>query len=53
MNFIAKFDEIPSEILEVIKETKCCGHMSFGQSNGQLENTVCGGIIIYFHIIIQ
>ena len=26
MNVFAKFDEIPSMILEVIKETKCYGH---------------------------
>ena len=39
----AKFDEIPSMILEVIKETKCYGHTvgrSFGLSDGQRENSI-------------
>ena len=53
----AKFDEIPSMILEVIKETKRYGH-TFGQSDGRSfgrtdnvktvyppTNTVCGGIM--------
>ena len=50
MNVFAKFDEIPSMILEVIKEIKRYGHtvgQSFGRSDGQRENsntnTVCGG----------
>ena len=51
----AKFDEIPSMILEVIKETKRYGH-TFGRSDGRSfgrtdnvktvyppTNTVCGG----------
>ena len=51
MNVFAKFDEITSMILEVIKETKCYGHRSVGRSfvrsDGQRENTVCRGINIY------
>ena len=52
MNVFAKFDEIPSMILEVIKETKRYGHTFVrlvGRSDGQRENsypptnTVCGG----------
>ena len=35
MNVFAKFDEIPSMILEVIKETKCYGH-TFDRSDGRL-----------------
>ena len=54
MNVFAKFDEIPSMILKVIKETKRYGH-TVGRSVGQRENsipsrklypptnTVCGG----------
>ena len=40
MNVFAKFDEIPSMILEVIKETKRYGH-----TDGRSDNikTVCGG----------
>ena len=53
MNVFAKFDEIPSMILEVIKETKRYGHTdgrSVGRSNNVKTvypptNTVCGGII--------
>ena len=33
MNVFSKFDEIPSMILEVIKETKCYGH-TFVRSDG-------------------
>ena len=50
----AKLDEIPSMILQDIKETKRYGHTfgrSVGRSDGQRENsiypptnTVCGGI---------
>ena len=55
MNVFAKFDEIPSMILEVIKETKRYGHTvgrSFGLLDGRTDNmktvypptnTVCGG----------
>ena len=51
MNVFAKFDEIPSMILEVIKETKRYGHTvgrSFGRSDNVKTvypptNTVCGG----------
>ena len=51
MNVFAKFDEIPSMILEVIKETKRHGHTvgrSFGRSDNVKTvntptNTVCGG----------
>ena len=43
MKVFAKFDEIPSMILEVIKETKGYGHM-FGRtvvlSFGQPENSI-------------
>ena len=53
MNVFAKFDEIPSMILKVIKETKRYGHMvgrTVDRTIGQRENsipshTVCGGII--------
>ena len=50
MNVFAKFDEIPSMILQDIKETKRYGHMdgrsvipSFGRTDGQRENRVCEG----------
>ena len=55
MNVFAKFDKIPSKILEVIKETKRYGHTfgrtvvrSFGRSDNVKTvypptNTVCGG----------
>ena len=58
MNAFAKFDEIPSMILEVIKETKRYGHTfvrSVGRSFVRTDNvktvypptnTVCGGIKI-------
>ena len=51
MNVFAKFDEIPSMILEVIKETKRYGH-TVGRTDGRSDNvktvypptnTVCGG----------
>ena len=55
MNVFAKFDEIPSMILEVIKETKRYGH-TVGRTDGRTDghsdnvktvypptNTVCGG----------
>ena len=54
MNVFAKFDEIPSMILEVIKETKRYGH-TVGRSFVRTDNvktvypptnTVCGGGII-------
>ena len=43
MNVFAKFDEIPSMVLEVIKETKRYGHTfvrSDGRSDGQHENSI-------------
>ena len=47
MNVFAKFDEIPSTILEVIKETKHYGHTfvlpdgrSVVGSDGQHENSI-------------
>ena len=43
MNVFAKFDEIPSMILQDIKETKRYGHTdvrSFGRSVGQRENSI-------------
>ena len=52
MNVFAKFDEIPSMILEVIKETKVSDTRSVGRSDGRSDNvktvypptnTVCGG----------
>ena len=54
MNKFAKFDEIPSMILKVIKETKRygrCGH-TVGRSDNVKTvypptNTVCGGINTY------
>ena len=47
MNVFAKFDEIPSMILEVIKKTKCYGH-TVGRSDNVKTvypptDTVCGG----------
>ena len=49
MNVFAKFDEIPSMILEVIKETKRYAHTD-GRSDVKTvyppTNTVCGGITI-------
>ena len=53
MNVFAKFYEIPSMILEVVKETKPYGH-TVGWTVGRSDNvktvypptnTVCGGII--------
>ena len=47
MNVFAKFDEIPSMILEVIKKTKCYGHTDGRSDNVKTvyppTNTVCGG----------
>ena len=43
MNVFAKFDEIPSMILEVIKETKHYGHTDGrmdGRTFGQRENSI-------------
>ena len=43
MNAFAKFDEIPSMILQDIKETKRYGHTdgrSFGRSVGRRENSI-------------
>ena len=42
MNVFAKFDEIPSMILEVIKETKHYGHKNVldTRSVGQHENSI-------------
>ena len=54
MNVFANFDEIPSMILQDIKETKCYGH-TVGHSYGRTDNMktvypptniVCGGIKI-------
>ena len=51
MNVFAKFVEIPSMILQDMKETKCYGH-TLGRSVGRTDNmktvypptnTVCGG----------
>ena len=39
MNVFAKFDEIPSMILEVIKETKHYGH-TVGRTIGHRENSI-------------
>ena len=39
MNVFAKFDEIPSMILEVIKERKRFGH-TVGRTFGQRENSI-------------
>ena len=55
MNVFAKFDEIPSMILKVIKKIKRYGHTD-GRSDGRSDNvktvypptnTVCGGINIF------
>ena len=51
MNVFAKFDEIPSMLLQDIKETKCYGHTflrSFVRTDNMKTvypptNTVCGG----------
>ena len=47
MNVFAKFDVIPSIILEVIKETKRYGHTDSRSDNVKTvyppTNTVCGG----------
>ena len=50
MKVFTKFDEIPSMTLQDIKETKRYGHpfvrsfiRSDGRTDGQRENTVCGG----------
>ena len=43
MNVFAKFDEIPSKILKVIKETKRYGHThthTVGRTDGQRENSI-------------
>ena len=46
MNVFAKFDEIPSMILQDIKDTKHYGH-TFVPSFGRTDvKTVCGGIKI-------
>ena len=50
MNVFAKFDEIPSMILEVIKETKRYGHTDGRSYNVKTvyppTNTVCGGVYL-------
>ena len=50
MNVFAKFDEIPSMILQDIKETKCYGHKNVSDTRSDNvktvyppTNTVCGG----------
>ena len=47
MNVFAKFDEIPSMILQDIKEIKCYGHPVGRTDNVKTvyppTNTVCGG----------
>ena len=56
MNVFAKFDEIPSLILQDIMETKQTDTRSVGRTVGQRENsiplpqtdTVCGGIKTVF-----
>ena len=43
MNVFAKFDEIPTMILQDIKETKCYGRtvgLSFVRTDGQRENSI-------------
>ena len=51
MNVFAKFDEIPSMILQHIKEIKCYGHKNVTDTRLDVKtvypptNTVCGGII--------
>ena len=59
MNVFAKFDEIPSIILEVIKETKRFGH-TVGRTFGQRENSIPshkhslrGGIKRFYHRVIH
>ena len=46
MNVFAKFGEIPSMILQDIKETKRFGHTfvrSFGRTDGRMDNVKGGG----------
>ena len=62
MNVFAKFDEIPSMILEVIKETKRFGHTVgrlVGRTDGLSDNvktvypptnTVWGGINVHMKV---
>ena len=58
MNVFAKFDEIPSMILQDIKETKRYGHKNVSDTRSDVKtvyppiNTVCGGCnnIITFNI---
>ena len=61
MKRFAKFDEIPSMILEVIKETKRYGH-TFGRTVVRSDNvktvypptnTVCGGYKQYTHLKVR
>ena len=61
MNVFAKFDEIPSVILQDIKETKRYGH-TFVRSLGRMNNvktvytptnTVCDGYNYIQHVRIQ
>ena len=61
MNVFAKFDEIPSMILQDIKETKRFGH-TVGRSVGLSDNvktvypptnTVCGGYKYMISVISQ
>ena len=40
MNVFAKFYEIPSMILQDIKETKRNGHMDSRKDDGQHENSI-------------
>ena len=55
MNVFAKFDEIPSMILQDIKETKHYGHTDVKTVGGgggyKYVYTVCGGIQCGQHII--
>ena len=63
MNVFAKFDEIPSMILQDNKETKRYGNTvgrSFGRTFGQRENSIPshkhslrGGIITYINGILS
>ena len=60
MNVFARFDVIPSMILQDIKETKHYGH-TLGRSEGRTDvktvypptNTVCGDITMYYSQIRQ
>ena len=56
MNVFAKFDEIPSMLLQDIKETKRYGHTFVRSDNVKTvyppTNTVCGGYNKTIHVLL-